>query len=331
MGLDGKEGSRERKGGRASAERKPSPATMEALPEWLPAGCPESCRCSAFFCGLAFAGLNIDKIIENTILPLTFKGYICSIYRRTYSIIKNNRIMKGIKLTSLLLSGMLVLGTGCGNMNNTTKGGLIGAGGGATLGAIIGGIAGKGKGAAIGAAIGTAVGTGAGVIIGKKMDKAADAARQVEGAQVEQITDANGLQAVKVTFDSGILFNTSSSSLSTSAQNSLSKFANNVLKQNNTMDIAIMGYTDNQPWRNSTAEQSVQKNQQLSLQRAQSVSNYLKNCGVSSAQIKSVEGLGESNPVADNSTAAGQAQNRRVEVYMYASEQMIREAEAAGR
>ena len=68
--------------------------------------------------------------------------------------------MKGIKLTSLLLSGMLVLGTGCGNMNNTTKGGLIGAGGGATLGAIIGGIAGKGKGAAIGAAIGTAVGTG---------------------------------------------------------------------------------------------------------------------------------------------------------------------------
>ena len=236
-----------------------------------------------------------------------------------------------IKLTSLLLSGMLVLGTGCGNMNNTTKGGLIGAGGGATLGAIIGGIAGKGKGAAIGAAIGTAVGTGAGVIIGKKMDKAADAARQVEGAQVEQITDANGLQAVKVTFDSGILFNTSSSSLSTSAQNSLSKFANNVLKQNNTMDIAIMGYTDNQPWRNSTAEQSVQKNQQLSLQRAQSVSNYLKNCGVSFAQIKSVEGLGESNPVADNSTAAGQAQNRRVEVYMYASEQMIREAEAAGR
>lgn len=236
--------------------------------------------------------------------------------------------MTGIKMTSALLCGLLVLGTGCSNMSNTTKGGLIGAGGGAALGAIIGGIAGNGKGAAIGAAIGTAVGTGAGVIIGKKMDKAAEAASQVEGAQVEQITDANGLQAVKVTFDSGILFSTSSSSLSTSAQSSLREFANNVVKQNTTMDIAIQGYTDNQPWRNSTEEQSVQKNLKLSQQRAQSVSTYLKNCGVSSSQIKSVEGLGEANPVADNSTAAGQAQNRRVEIYMYASEQMIREAEA---
>ncbi len=235
--------------------------------------------------------------------------------------------MKGLKTTSLLLSGLFLLGS-CGNMNNTTKGGLLGAGGGAALGAIIGGIAGDGKGAAIGAAIGTAVGAGAGVIIGKKMDKAAEAARQVEGAQVEQITDANGLQAVKVTFESGILFNTSSSALSASAQSSLSQFANNVLKPNSTMDISIKGYTDNQGWKNSTAEQSVQKNITLSQQRAQSVSTYLLNCGVSSSQIKSVEGLGESNPVASNATKEGQAQNRRVEVYMYASQKMIQEAEA---
>ena len=235
--------------------------------------------------------------------------------------------MKGLKTTSLLLSGLFLLGS-CGNMNNTTKGGLLGAGGGAALGAIIGGIAGNGKGAAIGAAIGTAVGAGAGVIIGKKMDKAAEAARQVEGAQVEQITDANGLQAVKVTFESGILFNTSSSALSASAQSSLSQFANNVLKPNSTMDISIKGYTDNQGWKNSTAEQSAQKNITLSQQRAQSVSTYLLNCGVSSSQIKSVEGLGESNPVASNATKEGQAQNRRVEVYMYASQKMIQEAEA---
>ena len=235
--------------------------------------------------------------------------------------------MKGLKTTSLLLSGLFLLGS-CGNMNNTTKGGLLGAGGGAALGAIIGGIAGDGKGAAIGAAIGTAVGAGAGVIIGKKMDKAAEAARQVEGAQVEQITDANGLQAVKVTFESGILFNTSSSALSASAQSSLSQFANNVLKPNSTMDISIKGYTDNQGWKNSTAEQSAQKNITLSQQRAQSVSTYLLNCGVSSSQIKSVEGLGESNPVASNATKEGQAQNRRVEVYMYASKKMIQEAEA---
>ncbi|EJW93827.1 hypothetical protein EVA_18066, partial [gut metagenome] len=73
------------------------------------------------------------------------------------------------------------------------------------LGAIIGGIAGHGKGAAIGAAIGAAVGTGAGVLIGKKMDKAAAEAAQIEGAQVEQVTDNNGLKAVKVTFDSEIV------------------------------------------------------------------------------------------------------------------------------
>lgn len=94
------------------------------------------------------------------------------------------------------------------------------------------------------------------------------------------------------------------------------------------MDISIKGYTDNQGWKNSTAEQSAQKNITLSQQRAQSVSTYLLNCGVSSSQIKSVEGLGESNPVASNATKEGQAQNRRVEVYMYASQKMIQEAEA---
>ena len=61
---------------------------------------------------------------------------------------------------------------------------------------------------------------------------------------------------------------------------------------------------------------------------ANSVNNYLKSCGVQSKQIKSVEGQGSTNPVADNSTAAGRQQNRRVEVYMYASKEMIEKAEA---
>ena len=94
------------------------------------------------------------------------------------------------------------------------------------------------------------------------------------------------------------------------------------------MDVAIYGYTDNTGWKNSTAEQSVQKNLELSQARAQSVSNYLRECGTTISQVKSVEGLGESNPVADNSTEAGRQENRRVEVYMYASQQMIQAAEA---
>ena len=234
--------------------------------------------------------------------------------------------MKTVKSIIILLSACLIF-SGCG-MTNTAKGGLIGGGGGAALGALIGGVVGHGKGAAIGAAVGTAVGAGAGVLIGKKMDKAAAQAEQIEGAEVEQVTDNNGLQAVKVTFYSGILFSTGNSALSSSAKASLSKFANNVLNQNRDMDVAIYGYTDNQGWRNSTAEQSYQKNMDLSQERAQSVSSYLLACGASASQIKTVEGLGETNPVADKSTEAGRQENRRVEVYMYASQQMIQQAEA---
>ena len=94
------------------------------------------------------------------------------------------------------------------------------------------------------------------------------------------------------------------------------------------MDVNIYGFTDNQGWKNSTVEQSKQKNLDLSQERAQSVSTYLLSCGVASSQIKGVQGLGEESPVADNSTAAGRQENRRVEVYMYASPEMIQQAEA---
>ena len=230
--------------------------------------------------------------------------------------------MKSLKSIAVALCAALVL-AGCG-MSNTAKGGLIGAGSGAALGALIGHIAGN---TAIGAAIGTAVGTGAGVIIGKKMDKAKKEAEAVQNAQVESVTDANGLQAVKVTFDSGILFTTGSSKLSSTAKSSLTQFST-VLKNNADCDVAVQGYTDNAGWKNSTAEQSQQKNLDLSQKRAQAVTDYLLSLGVGSNQIRSTMGYGESNPVADNSTAAGKAQNRRVEVYMYASQAMIQAAEA---
>ena len=227
--------------------------------------------------------------------------------------------MKKIKVFSFVLCLALVV-AGC---NNTQKGAAIGTGGGALLGAIVGKIAGN---TAVGAAIGGAVGAGAGALIGKKMDKAKAEAEAVQNAQVESVTDANGLQAVKVTFDSGILFQTGKADLSATAKSSLQQFSQ-VLKNNTACDVAIQGYTDNTGWKNSTAAQSAEKNKALSLDRAISVSTYLQALGVSAAQIKSVEGLGEANPVADNSTAAGKEQNRRVEVYMYASQEMIKAAE----
>ena len=217
------------------------------------------------------------------------------------------------KIISLLLCvGMIV------SCNNTQKGAGIGAGGGAVLGGIIGAIAGN---TAVGAVIGGAVGAGAGAIIGNRMDKTKKETQQAmqNTAQVETVTDSNGLEAVKVTFDSGILFATGKADLSTASKNSLAKFAT-VLNNNKDCDVTIIGHTDN------TGSDAI--NQPLSVSRANSVGNYLKSCGVSSAQLKSVEGQGSSNPVADNSTAEGRKQNRRVEVYMYASEKMIKEAQA---
>jgi outer membrane protein OmpA-like peptidoglycan-associated protein len=149
--------------------------------------------------------------------------------------------------------------------NNTQKGAGIGAGGGAILGAVIGHFAGN---AAIGAAVGGAVGAGAGAIIGNRMDKAKKAAEQVQNAQVQTVQDANGLEAVKVTFDSGILFATGKADLSQGAKNSLVQFAK-VLNENKDCDVAIYGHTD------STGSDAV--NIPLSKQRAQAAANYLIN------------------------------------------------------
>ena len=220
--------------------------------------------------------------------------------------------MKKMKTMIIALCGGLVM-MGC---NNLGKGTAIGAAGGALLGAVVGKLAGN---TAVGAAVGTAVGAGTGALIGKHMDKVKAQAQAVQNAQVEQITDANGLQGVKVTFDSGILFATNSSTLNAASKNSLTQFAN-VLKNNSDCDIAIFGHTDN------TGSDAI--NNPLSVKRAQAVESYLKTMGVSAAQIKQVDGQGSTNPVADNSTPAGRQQNRRVEVYMYASQAMINAAEA---
>ena len=222
--------------------------------------------------------------------------------------------MKNLKSIAAGLCAALVL-VGC-NVSNTAKGTAIGAGGGAVVGAIIGKIAGN---TAIGAVIGGTVGATTGAIIGKKMDKAKKEAEAVKNAQVETITDANGLEAVKVTFDSGILFATNKADLNATSKASLTQFAE-VLKENRDMDIAIIGHTD------TTGNDAI--NNPLSKNRAQSVSKFLKSQGVASAQIKTIDGQGSKNPVADNSTEEGRKQNRRVEVYMYASEKMINEANA---
>lgn len=221
----------------------------------------------------------------------------------------------------LFLSGAILL-AGCSSgqwatTNNQTKGGVLGGTGGALLGAGIGALAGKGKGAAIGAAVGGAVGAGAGVLIGKKMDKQQAELEQIEGAQVEAVTDMNDLQAIKVTFDSGILFDTGKSNLSAISKSSLTKFAES-LRSNPETDVTIYGHTDN------TGSREV--NIRVSNARAESVAKYLIENGVPGGRL-TTEGKAYDEPVADNSTAVGRAQNRRVEIYITANEQMIQQAE----
>ena len=225
--------------------------------------------------------------------------------------------MKKMNFAAAALSMLLVLGS-CGT--NQKTGTAVGAGSGAALGALVGGLLNnshRGTGAAVGAAIGAAVGGTAGNLIGKHMDKVKQQAQQVQNAQVETVTDANGLAAVKVTFDSGILFKTNKFDLNANAKTDLAKFAQ-VLKNNTDCEVAIQGYTDN------TGNDGI--NLPLSENRAKSVYNYLSSCGVQGSQVKSVQGLGSTNPVADNSTAAGRQANRRVEVYLYASQAMVNAA-----
>lgn len=224
--------------------------------------------------------------------------------------------MKKALIPSLLIAATLL--PGCSSLNNLSKGTLIGGGAGAAVGAGIGAAIGDGKGAAIGALIGTTVGAGAGAIIGNKMDKKAEELKALENAQVETVTDTNGLTAVKVTFASGILFPTNGTTLNSSSKQELSQFASKMSDMQDT-DITVYGHTDN----TGTAE----VNERISTQRANAVSSYLQSCGIASSRITSV-GKSYNEPVADNSTAAGRAQNRRVEIYITANQAMIQQAQA---
>lgn len=222
------------------------------------------------------------------------------------------------KVIVLCLSASLIF-AGCSSWSKTANGSLLGSGAGAILGAGIGALIGNdAQSAAIGAAIGTAVGGGTGAIIGHKMDKKAEELAAIEAAKVETVTDVNGLEAIKVTFDSGILFGFNSSKLSDESKESLKQFAE-TMKDMPLTDITVYGHTDNVG--------SESANQKVSDKRAAAVSDYLNGLGIDKERIVS-KGLSFTVPVASNDTEEGRAQNRRVEIYITANEQMIQEAAA---
>ena len=219
------------------------------------------------------------------------------------------------KIILFLVCAPLIVG--CGAWSNLTNGALIGSGAGAALGAGIGYLIGKdGKSAASGAAIGTAAGAGTGAVIGKKMDKKAAELAALKNAEIETVEDVNGFKGIKVTFNGGILFDTNKAVLSASAKSELQEFANKMADMEDT-NITIYGHTDN------TGTYEV--NQKVSNNRADAVEKYLKQCGISTSRM-TAQGLAYDFPVADNETAEGRAQNRRVEIYITANEEMIEAA-----
>jgi outer membrane protein OmpA-like peptidoglycan-associated protein len=194
----------------------------------------------------------------------------------------------------------------------TKKGAGIGAASGAALGALIGHKTGS---TARGAIIGAAVGGTAGALIGRRMDQQAEKlARELEGAQVSRVGEG-----IAVTFDSGILFPYDSDDLTTVARANLRKLAASLADESRS-NVMIVGHTDSRG--------EVDYNQDLSERRGRSAVAYLQSEGVRAGRLQS-RGRGESEPIASNTNAAGRAENRRVEVAIFASDAWRDEAQSA--
>ena len=123
-------------------------------------------------------------------------------------------------------------------------------------------------------------------------------------------------EGIKITFDSGILFDTNAATLRAASVSEIDKMAAVLLKYPDT-NVLVEGHTD--------ASGSDAINQPLSERRAQAVAAEAIAKGVSSSRI-TTQGYGSTQPVADNSTAAGKAANRRVEVAIFANEKMQKAA-----
>ena len=217
---------------------------------------------------------------------------------------KRHWIRMGISLLAVVVLA------GCSSMSNAEKGAVIGAASGAVVGGVIGNAAGN---TAVGAIIGAAVGGTAGAIIGNQMDKqAAEIERDIEGAKVERVGEG-----IKITFDSGLLFDVNKYDIKPVAQANLTKLAGIFNKYPDT-EILIEGHTD------STGTRDY--NMDLSRRRAQSVANALAAQQVLVSRLNQM-GYGPDQPVAPNSTAAGRAQNRRVDLAIYANDKLKSAAE----
>jgi len=213
-------------------------------------------------------------------------------------------------LTVFVLMVFLLAAVDCASWNKTTRGAVIGGAGGAVLGGVIGHAAGS---TLLGAILGAAVGGAAGAFIGNYMDKqAAEMQRDLEGAEVQRIGEG-----IKITFDSGILFDIDKSDLRPVSQTNLAELAKILNKYPDT-NILIEGHTDNTG--------SDDHNMTLSKDRAQAVALYMATLDVKSARF-STAGYGETQPIVMNDTAEGRQKNRRVDIAVIANDKLKKAAQ----
>lgn len=193
---------------------------------------------------------------------------------------------------------------GC-SASRTMKGGAIGSGAGGVIGGVIGS---KSDNTAQGAIIGAMIGGTAGALIGEYMDRQANELEgELEGAEVKRVGEG-----IQVTFDSGLLFDFDAYSLREASRENLRELAS-TLKEYDDTKVLIEGHTDNV----GTEEYNLK----LSQQRANSVFEYLDNLGVAQDRLIS-RAYGESQPTATNETEEGRQKNRRVEIAIYANEDL---------
>ena len=201
--------------------------------------------------------------------------------------------------TVVVLLVMLLSITGCASNLRT------GALGGAAAGAVIGGIA---SGSARGAIVGAAIGGAAGAAVGAIMDsQAEDLQDRLPNARVERVGEG-----IAVTFDSGILFAVNQANLQPAGQQNLRDLVASLEEYEGT-EVLVVGHTD------STGEEAY--NQSLSERRADSARTFLIGAGLDASRVRAM-GRGELEPIASNDTDSGRQANRRVEVAIFASEEM---------
>lgn len=182
-------------------------------------------------------------------------------------------------------------------MSTTQRNTAIGAGVGALAGAAVGNTR--------GAVIGAGVGALGGYVWSRHMEqKKQDMERATAGTGVAVTQTADN--QLKLEIPSDISFDVGRADIKPNFRAVLDQFASGLSSQPNT-DVRIIGHTD------STGSDEL--NDRLSVQRAQSARDYLTARGVSAQQI-TVAGRGKREPIADNSTEAGRARNRRVEIFL---------------